>query len=183
MDDDDHSHARGILMNRPTGSIRDLIANPTGRPAAAPPEPPRPVAAAEVMEAEAQPPPKKSDPLPKPGDAYRAHARFLNRLSSDARMIHFVRKDFSCEGYAYDDLRRIRWVPPAEPGGGPVLVLRFVEAVITEVRITGRNLDDLHYWISEGTMPWAWEQPEGFRTRDATVTVITGITIKEEEKR
>ena len=37
-----------------------------------------------------QPPAKKSDPLPKPGDTYRACARFLNRLSTDQRLIHFV---------------------------------------------------------------------------------------------
>ena len=48
----------------------------------------------------------------------------------------------------------VSWLPTADAGGGPVLVLRFVEAAVTEVRITGRNLEDLHYWISEGCMPW-----------------------------
>ena len=181
MDDDDGPDAKVIMMNRPTGSIRDLIANPTGRPAP-PPEPPRPVVEPEAPEAEYQPPPKKSDPLPRPGDAYRAHARFLNRLVSDPKLIHFVAKDYTCAGYSYADLRRVNWLPAGEPGGGPVLVLRFVEAVITEVRLTGRNLDDLHYWISEGCMPWVWERPDGFRSRDDAATVITGIAFNEVER-
>jgi hypothetical protein len=52
MDDDDGPDAKVIMMNRPTGSIRDLIANPTGRPAH-PPEPPRPVAEPDAPEADA----------------------------------------------------------------------------------------------------------------------------------
>jgi len=170
-------------MNRPSGSIRDLIANPTRKPPAAlPPEPPAKVLVPEPIEAEFQPPPKKSDPLPLPGDAYRAHARFLNRLSMEQRLIHFVRRDFSREGFSYADLRRVRWLPSPESGGSPVLVLRFIEAVTTEVRISGRNLGDLHYWISEGTMPWVWEQPEGFTSRVDGMTVITGIVIEEVER-
>jgi hypothetical protein len=179
---DDDPEGKVFVMNRPTGSIRDLIAHPSGKPATPPEPPPAAVAGPVTPEAEYQPPPKKSDPLPMPGDAYRPHARFLNRLSTDPKLIHFVRKDFSREGFSYADLRRVRWLPASEPGGGPVLVLRFVEAVITEVRITGRNLDDLHYWISEGSMPWVWEQPDGFRTRDDTATVITGIVFRELEK-
>jgi len=138
---------------------------------------PQPDTGPEAKEPDYQPPPRKSDPLPKPGDAYRAHARFLNRLSSDQKLIHFVDKECWCEGYAYSDLRRVRWVKGDNPAAGPVLELRFVEAEITEVRVEGRNLEDIHHWISEGAMPWVWEQPEGFRTRDDNAVVITRITI------
>ena len=70
--------------------------------------------------------------------------------SVDQRLIHFVDKDCWCEGFAYSDLRRVRWALPVGEGSGPALELRFVEAVITDVRIEGRNLEDIHYWISEG---------------------------------
>ncbi len=180
-DDDDGLDAKVLVMNRPTGSIRDLIAHPTGKPTP-PPEPSRPTAVPDAPEEDYQSPPKKSDPLPRPGDAYRPHARFLNRLSADPKLIHFVTKDLTREGYCYSDLRRVSWLPADDPGDGPVLALRFVEAVVTEVRITGRNLDDLHYWISEGCMPWIWERPDGFRARDDAATVITGIAFQEIER-
>jgi hypothetical protein len=127
-------------------------------------------------EPETQAPAKKSDPLPRPGDPYRAHARFLNHMANAARMIHFVRGDFTCEGFCYSDLRRLRWLPASEPGSGPVLLLRFVEAEITEVRIEGRHLEDIHHWIGEGVMPWVWEQPAGIRARN-DAAVITRITL------
>ena len=63
-----------------------------------------------------------------------------------------------------------------DPSGGPVLELRFVEAESTDVRIEGRNLEDIHHWISEGTMPWVWEQPPGFKSRDENAVVISSIT-------
>ena len=135
-----------------------------------------------ILEQDSQPPPKKSDPLPRPGDRYRACARFLNRLSSETRLIHFVLGDFTCEGFAYADLRRLRWLEASDPGSGPILVLRFVEVEATEVRIEGRHLEDIHYYISEGSMPWVWEQPAGFRVRDDNAPVITRIAITEMEQ-
>lgn len=137
MDDDteDDVDEKVIVMhlNRPRPGLTtdplDLLPSPSeigdddrpygrvaGRGHAAQPEP------EEVREPEEQdysPPPKKSDPLPRPGDAYRACARFLNRLSSPQRLIHFVDKECWAEGYAYSDLRRCRWVKvtarPAAP--------------------------------------------------------------------
>jgi hypothetical protein len=162
-------------------SPSDLVAQASS---AASPGGERPAAKAATGGAEPdyQPPAKKSDPLPKPGDPYRACARFLNRLSTEQRVIHFVMQDFACEGFSYHDLRRVRLLPGDAAGSGPVLVLRFVEAVISEVRIEGRNLDDMHYWISEGCMPWVWEQPKGFTVRNDAATVITRITLTETEK-
>ena len=153
--------------------INDTVRAPAPAPETKPAAPDEP---------EYQPPPKKSDPLPKPGDPYRAHARFLNRLANEQRMIHFVTGEFVCEGFAYADLRRVRWVPSSDAGGSPVIELRFVEAVITDVRIEGRNTEDIHYWIGEGVMPWLWEQPNGFKARDDRMPVITRFDFKVAEK-
>jgi hypothetical protein len=138
--------------------------------------------APEAVPEDYQPPPKKSDPLPRPGDQYRAHARFLNRLHGDQRLIHFVDQHCWCEGFCYSDLRRVRWLPPASEGSGPLLELRFVESVVTDVRIEGRNLEDIHHWISEQVMPWVREQPAGFKTRDDKMVVITDIGFSIVEK-
>ena len=168
-------------LKRPAYAKRSLMELVAGvAPTSAPAEVATEVDATEA--AEFQPPPKKADPLPQPGDAYRAHARFLSRLGSDQRMIHFVHGDFACDGFSYHDLRRVRIVPADQPGRGPTLILRFMEAVVTEVTIAGRNLIDLHYYISEGWMPWVWEQPRGFKMPDDHATVITSITFAELEK-
>jgi hypothetical protein len=119
---------------------------------------------------------KKSDPLPLPGEEYRAAARFANRLQTEQRTLHFVLKDGTFEGFAYSDLRRVRMVPSGKPGGGPVLLLRFVEAGITDVEIRGRHLKDIHYFISIGVLPWVWEYP-GRDFEDENTPLITSITI------
>jgi hypothetical protein len=159
-------------------SLMELVTNAAATPppaeAAAAPQP--------ADEADYAPPPKKSDPLPKPGERYRPYAAFLNRLSSDPEFIHFVHNGFTYDGYSYHDLRRVRLVPSKVPGEGPLLVLRFIEAVVTEVTIAGRNLDDLYYYIYEKMMPWVWEQPQGFKAADDRATVITSINFNELEK-
>ena len=144
--------------------------------------PPNAGAAANNDDADFEPPPKKSDPLPRPGDPYSAHARFQNRLASEQKFIHFIHGTHLCDGFSYHDLRRIKLVPNPLPGQGPMIVLRFIGAVIMEVTISGRNLHDLHYYISEGTMPWVWEQPDGFKATSDHATVITGINFNEMEK-
>lgn len=85
----------------------------------------------------------------------------------------------TADGPAYSDMRRIRWIRSDDLAGSPVLKLRFVEAVVTDVRVEGQNLEDIRHWIIEGTMPWIWEQPLGFRTRDDRVVVIARMTISE----
>lgn len=122
-------------------------------------------------------PAKKSDPLPRPGEPYRACARFLNRLQERQTMLHLVRKDWTVESFAYGDLRRVRLLQ-GEAGKGPVLVLRFVEAVITEVQIEGRYLaNDIHYYVSEQLMPWLWERPKDVDFGDENAPVIDRFTI------
>jgi hypothetical protein len=179
MGGEDTSDSRVLPMLRKLGGgtrKSDPLGKPEPAPAPAPaPSPPRRGYLPDV--ADTAPPPKKSDPLPKPGDPYQAHARFLNRLPSEPRLIHFVRGDFAYEGFCYSDLRRLRWLPAAAPGQGPVLLLRFIEAVTTDVALEGRRIEDVHYWISEGVMSWVWEKPPGFEVRDDAATVITRITI------
>jgi hypothetical protein len=137
----------------------------------------------EASAARDQTPAKKSDPLPQPGDPYRAHARFLNRLAADTLMIFFVLKDFSYEGFRYSDLRRLRWLPTSKPGQGPSLLLRFCEAEITDVQIEGMHLLDIQHWIGQGVMPWVWEKPPGFNVQESNAAVITRIAINEAKGR
>jgi hypothetical protein len=132
---------------------------------------------------EQQTPAKKSDPLPQPGDPYRAHARFLNRLAADTPIIYFVMGDFTREGFRYSDLRRLRWRHGSKPGQGPSLLLRFVEAEITDVTIEGMNLLDIEHWIGLGVMPWVWEKPPGFKVQESNAAFITRITISEAKGR
>ena len=166
-------------LKRPAFVKRNLMELISNAPVEVPADP---VSLPASDEPEFQPPPKKSDPIPKPGDRYRPHAQFMNRLGGDERLIHFIHGDFTCDGFTNHDLRRVRLERSSQPGQSPVLVLRFIEAVVTEVTIDGRNLDDLHYYISEGLMPWVWEQPKGFKPASDLATVITSITFRELEK-
>jgi hypothetical protein len=173
----DETLLRGRAGIKPRSLSPSEIISDTVRAAA-----PQPEIKQVVPDPDYQPPAKKSDPLPKPGDDYRAHARFLNRLAEEQRFIYFVTSDFVCEGFAYSDLRRVRWLPPADDGGSPVIELRFVEAAITDVQIEGRNMDDILYWIGEGVMPWLWAEPDGFKAKNDGLPVITRFNVKVIEK-
>ena len=133
-------------------------------------------AAVAVAEPAGQEPAKKFDPLPQPGEPYRACARFGDRLQEEQKLLHFVLKDGTLEGFAYSDLRRVRLVQGDHPGASPVLILRFVEAAITDVEIRGRHLRNIHHYISLGVMPWVWEFP-GNDFEDEKMPVITRISI------
>ena len=129
-----------------------------------------------VVDPEALPPPKKTDPLPRPGDAYRASAQYMSRLGTGERMIDFVDRDCFSEAFSYSDLRRVSW---RKSPGGPLLVLRFVAAAVFEIVIRGHNLEDIRHYIREGMMPWVWEQPANYRPKNDQMAVITAIEIKE----
>lgn len=116
--------------------------------------------------------------LPGPGDAYKAHARPDNKA---LLMLRFLLKDSTVEGFAYSDLRRIRLLPADKAGGGPMLVLLFVEAVISEVLIEGRHLDTLHNYLGYHRIAWVRELPQGKMLADKVAAVITGITVRQVE--
>lgn len=117
-------------------------------------------------------------PLPQPGDAYKAHSRADNKA---LLTLTFLLKDSAEEGFSYADLRRIRLLPSGRPGVGPLLVLRFIEAVIVEVRIEGLRLDAMRDYIRYHRIAWLRELPPGKMLADKTAAVVTGITIAEVE--
>ena len=187
MDDDERSPGKVLLMARMKPvSVIDQILSPVARvvapppPAAAKPTPVEP--GPPLAELDYLPPPKKADPLPRPGDAYRACAQYMNRLGTGERMLDIVDKDCYSEGFSYSDLRRVSWRKAKTPGSGPLLVLRFIEASVIEVLISGRNLEDIRHYLREGMLPWIWEQPTGYKARHDQMPVITGIEFHELEE-
>jgi hypothetical protein len=116
-------------------------------------------------------------PLPQPGDAYKAYARPDNKALLTLR---FLLPDASVEGFAYSDLRHTRMQPGDDPGKGPVLVLRFVEAVITEVRIEGRHLDVMADLIAYHRVAWMRALPPGKMHHEKNAAVITRMTLTQE---
>jgi hypothetical protein len=125
---------------------------------------------------DAAPSDKAADPLPRPGDAYKAAGRHGNKPDLT---IHFVLKDYSYEGFSYADLERVRLVPSEKPGRGPVLVLRFNGSVITEVKIEGRHTHPLYHWIGLHRLPWVWEHPSPADYADEKASLISRIAIGE----
>jgi len=116
---------------------------------------------------------EKTDPLPRPGDAYRAAGRHGNKPELS---IDFVAKDYSYEGFSYADLERRRLVPSDRPGVGPKLVLRFNGSVITEVTLEGRHVQSLYHDIGLHRLPWVWEHPSPAEFTDEKAVVISRIT-------
>jgi hypothetical protein len=132
---------------------------------------PKQETAASVPEAA---PSDKSDPLPRPGDAYRVAGRHGNKPDLT---IHFVTKDYSYEGFSYGDLERVRLVPGNKPGSGPVLILRFSGSVVTEVTLEGRHLHPLYHWIGLHRLPWVWEHPSPADFTDKDAAIISRTTL------
>jgi hypothetical protein len=119
---------------------------------------------------------ERSDPLPRPGDTYKAASR---HAAEPQLALHFILKDFSYEGFSYGDFERVRLVPGERPGSGLVLVLRFNGSVVTEVTIEGRHLHPLYHWIARGLISWVWEHPGAADFLDEAVPVVRKISIAE----
>lgn len=123
---------------------------------------------------------EESDPLPSPGDPYRAHGRISNKPEL---MLGLVRGAHSLpEIFAYADLRRITMLPPTAPGGGPPLVLRILEAELIEVICEGRNLMFLPDYLRQHRIAWLRELPQGRQVSDPQAVVITRMTVKAVEE-
>ena len=115
---------------------------------------------------------EKSDPLPRPGDDYRANARHGNKPEMT---LHFVTKDFTYEGFSYADFERVRLVPGDKPGSGPVLIRRFNGSEITDVHVEGRQLHSLYHWTGLHQVSWIWEYPGKADFADDAAPIITKI--------
>ena len=128
-----------------------------------------------------QPPAKKSDPLPRTGRAIPGLCPISQPAEHRSAADPFRDQGFRVRGVCLFRPAAAPLLAFHAPGSGPVIELRFVESVTTDVRIEGRNLDDIHYWISEGCMPWVWEQPKGFKsTADTVITRITFLPVEQE---
>lgn len=154
-----------------------LIRN-TSRPAESLPREPEPPAPIPVAGFEVERDPEAAEgefePLPRTGDAYKAHSRYTNKPEL---MLGLITHAMPLEVFAYSDLRRVRLLPPQTPGGGPVLWLKFVEVEIVEVWIEGRNLLTLIDFLQQHRVRWLRECPKGKEPRDPEVTVITRIVL------
>jgi hypothetical protein len=184
MDDNHDGYGdKVITMPRPkTPSLLDQILNPLSTPdnkastsAAAPvasqPAMPPPTAPETMPPPE---PPKKSDPRPSPGEIYRPHSLFLNRLEERQVTLHFIAKDCIPHGVAYARYEDIEFDRDATPGGGLDLVVHFGGTKAVDVRISGRNLGGVYDYISRNTMPWVWARPDGrYADNDATIVITS----------
>jgi hypothetical protein len=117
--------------------------------------------------------PERSDPLPRPGSPYLAHAR---RTAKPQMTLFFVGKDYLPDGYSYANLERVWLAASEKEGSGPVLKARFYGSVVTEVTIEGRHLHTLCNAIGMHLMPWVWEHPSPRDFDDENETVIRKIT-------
>jgi hypothetical protein len=122
--------------------------------------------------------PERADPLPRPGDAYRAHAR---RAAKPQMTLFFVGKDYLPDGYSYANLERV-WLEDAKtPGSGPVLKARFYGSVVVEVAAEGRHMHSLCNAIGMHLMPWIWEHPSPKDFAGDNETVIRKFTFNHQK--
>jgi hypothetical protein len=114
-------------------------------------------------------------PLPQPGSPYdAAHAR---PESKPLPTLRFVMGD-TVRGLPYANLDSIDLVPADQPGGGPVIVIRFNGIVAREVKITGRHLFKLYDLLTAHRVSWVRALPKGKDFMGDGVTVVTGIVIE-----
>lgn len=151
---------------RPRSSLLDTITRKAAPAAEAVSEPP---------ESGGPDSTERSDPLPRPGMPYLAHAR---RASKPQMTLFFVGKDYLPDGYSYANLERVWLAASEKEGGGPVLKARFAGSVVTEVTIEGRHLHTLCNAIGQHLMPWVWELPSPHDFDDESETVIRKISFK-----
>jgi hypothetical protein len=159
-----------LMRSRPKST---LLPGP-GSKAARAPEP-------EAELSEAAEPWDDYDPLPQAGSAYTAaYARPGNKPEM---ILHVMLKDGYSKGYAWSNFDSVDTVAGDQPGGGPVLVLRFAGLDPVELWISGSNLGKLLACIGRQRIGWIREQPSkrGFDTVAALgdkAEVIAGIAVK-----
>lgn len=160
-----------LMRPRPKST---LLPGPGSKAAAKPPEP------EVVVNNVAEPGPWDDfDPLPQPGDPYKAYARPSNKPEI---LLHVMLKDGFFRGFAWSNLDSVDTVSSESPGVGPVLVLRFAGLMPTELRLCGSNLGKLHALVGQNRIVWIREHPsrrgfDGAGARDDKAEVITGVII------
>jgi hypothetical protein len=168
------SERKAISMPRPR-SLDDILGMSNGPPAvdetAAPPP--------EREMVDDLPPLEELSPLPKPGDPYKAHSR-ANR--TPLATLHVLLTDASVRGFSYANFDSIDLLPSNEPGGGPVIVVRFAGLVPCELLIVGRNLDLLHVQLGNYRIAWIRELPTQGNFSDKTAPLIRRVMIKPLER-
>ena len=133
------------------------------------PEPVKPIAAVE-----------DSEFLPAAGDPYKAHARQSHKPEPT---LHLLLRDGTYRGFSWGNYDSIDLLPGAEPGDGPVLVLRFAGIMAREVLITGRNLSKLHVYLGQQRIAWVRELPAKRGFADPQAAVITGLLVRPVEEK
>jgi hypothetical protein len=162
-----------IPMERKKFSIKDMLAQAGDVASVLGVQPPVSATAEEV--AEVLPPLDDLSRLPRPGDPYKAYARPANQMLPT---LYLLLANATIEGFPYANYNRITLLPSSDSGKEPVLVIKFGD---TEVRLCGRNLDDLVSDVGFHRVAWIRERPPSRDFIPPTEKVITGITITEVE--
>lgn len=103
---------------------------------------------------QATPAASEAEPLPRPGDPYKAHSRADNK---PAMTLHLLLRDGNTRGFAWGNFDSLDYQAGENPQDGPLLVLRFAGLMAVEVRIFGRNLGQLHAYLAQGRIHWIRE--------------------------
>lgn len=122
--------------------------------------------------------PERPDPLPRPGDAYMAHAR---RTPHPQMTLFLIGRDYLPDGFSYANLERVRLVDSENAGGAPALVLRFSGSVVIEAVIEGRHLHPLCNAIGLHLVQWLWEHPSPNDFASDKDPFIKKITVRQVE--
>jgi hypothetical protein len=168
------SDRKASTVDRPK-SIREILGLADGSPSVAEPAALPP----ETAFLDELPPLEELSPLPKPGDPYKAHSR---ASTSTLATLHVLLADASVKGFSYGNFDSIDLLPSKEPGGGPVIVVRFAGLVPSELLIVGRNLDLLHVQLGYYRIAWIRELPTQGNFSDKTAPLIRRVTINPLER-
>lgn len=168
-----------ISMQRGKFNIREMLAQAGDATAEPKPNGDPPVSvttdAVAVTPAEMLPALDEVTLLPRPGDPYKAYGRPANQMLPT---LYLLLANATIEGFPYANCDRITLLPSSDAGQGPVLVIRFGD---TEVRLCGRNLDDLVSYVGFHRIAYIRERPPSREFLPPTATVITGIRISKVE--
>jgi hypothetical protein len=123
--------------------------------------------------------PNDPDALPEPGDAYQA---FSPPTPHPYLSLALLFPDGSIYGYQLRNLEQYDFAPSQKPSGSDVLNLYFAGSSLTEIRIEGRNLFELCYYLGEQRIRWLRLLADGQDIKDPNAPVITRIVFTPPKK-